>query len=164
MAAFRACEEPEYEFAFADFAWSLQPDSTVVIVNSYFDESYDNHILCLAGYSFTSRNARMLDEEWRKMLIRYRHLPYFRMSLCNAKDRGEPFDKLNDTECIDLAIEAIGLINKFASIGYAITIDKKAFNRIITKRGVVSTPYEFCSWLCLTASRSEMHKRCDVTG
>ncbi len=132
----------------------------VVLVETYFDESYDPKLLCVAGYSFTSRNARLLDGEWRKMLLRYKRLPYFRMSICNASAniRPAPFDRLNDQECVAIATEAIGLINKYASVGYAVTIDQKAFYKRVTKKGLVSTPYEFCSWLCLSAARSEMHK------
>ena len=134
-----------------------------MIVSSYFDESYGaDDILCVAGYSFAARNARQLDGDWRKMLARYKRLPFFRMSLCNM--RFDPFDRLTEQECIDVATDAIGLINKYASYGYAVTVDKKAFNKIITKHGVVSTPYELCVWLCLTAARSEMNKIMRASG
>jgi hypothetical protein len=43
-----------------------EADGIVVIIKSYFDESYDDRLLCVAGYSFTSANAR------HRILRRYR--------------------------------------------------------------------------------------------
>jgi hypothetical protein len=125
----------------------------IVLVKSYFDESYDKELLCVAGYMFTSRQARELDEDWRKMLIRYQRLPYFRMSACNAHEH--PFDRLTDGECIKIATEAIGLINKYASIGFAVTVDQAAFSEVITSKGVFSTSYELCSWLSLVCVKTQ---------
>ena len=134
----------------------------IVIIKSYFDESYDNNSLCIAGYSLTSAKARALDEEWRKMLVRFNRLPFFRMSACNA--RQTPFDRLNEHECVAVATEAIKLINKYAEYGCAVTVDQNAFKRAVTKNGFVSTPYEFCAWLCLIAVTSAMDKRFPTEG
>ena len=137
---------------FADILESVAPDANdlVVLIKSYFDESYDANVLCIAGYSFTSQAARAMDEAWRKMLIRNHRLPYFRMSACNAKQ--DPFDRLTKDECIEVATEAINLINKYAQMGFAVTVDQNAFDKIVTLRGFVSTAYEFCSWIGLTAA------------
>jgi hypothetical protein len=108
----------------------------------------------VAGYSFTSANARKLDEKWKAMLRRF-ELPYFRMSACNANMY--PFDKLSAQQCIDVATEAIGLIKEFALVGYAVTVDQHAFDRIVTRNGFVSTPYEFCALLCLVSAREITH-------
>ena len=137
-------------------ALGAEPGSVFVFIQSFFDESYDNNLLCVAGYSFTSRGARLLDEEWRKMLIRYNKLPFFRMSLCNA--RKPPFDKLSEQECIDVATEAMDLIKKYALCGYAITVDKKVFYKRMIKNKYFGTPYEFCSWIGLIGCRSEIAK------
>jgi len=40
-----------------------------VLLKSYFDESFDDKRLCVAGYSFIPTNASALDREWRKRLI-----------------------------------------------------------------------------------------------
>lgn len=148
-------DQDESVFAGLLGALAPEPDDLVVLFNSYFDESYDAGLLCVAGYSFTSAKARALDAEWRVMLARY-HLPYFRMSACNACQ--EPFDHLTEQQCIAVATEAIGLIHKFAAHGYAVTVDQEAFNKVVTPKGFVSTPYELCAWQCLIAARSETAK------
>ena len=132
-------------------------DDIVVIIKSYFDESYDNDLLCVAGYSFTSAKARLLDDEWRKMLARYGRLPYFRMSACNTNQK--PLDRLTPQQCIDIATEAIRIINQYAGLGYAVTINKKSFREVIGNKGFISTPYELCVWLCLVAVRMEFGPR-----
>ena len=133
-----------------------------MLIKSYFDESYNERLLCVAGYSFTSKNARDLDVEWRKMLARHGRLPYFRMSACNANQY--PFDKMSSTECTDVATEAIRLVNKYAGLGYAITVDKHDFRRVVGGNGFVSTPYEFCAWLCLSAVKMEFGRRFPIGG
>ena len=134
---------------FSEIAASLLGKRDVaVLVQSYFDESGDTDILCVAGYIFQSGKSRKLDIEWRRMLLRYK-LPYFRMSACNQGT--EPFDKLTKNECISVQKEAIALIGAFVVFGAAVTVDQSAFNKIITNKGFVRTPYEFCVWLVLTA-------------
>jgi hypothetical protein len=132
------------------------PSDLVVLIKSFFDESYDDGLLCVAGYSFTGPNARALDADWHKMLLRYKRLPFFRMSACNAHE--PPFDRLTETECIAVATEAIGLISKYAAFGYAATVDQAAFKKIVTRKGFVSTPYELCAWLCLVAAKVKTDK------
>jgi hypothetical protein len=137
------------ESVFSDIAASLLGRRDVaVLVQSYFDESWDEEIICVAGYIFKSGKARKFDTEWRRMLTRYR-LPYFRMSACNQGT--EPFDKLSKDQCVAVQKEAIALVGDFASFGAAVTVDQSAFNKIITNKGFVRTPYEFCVWMVLTA-------------
>jgi hypothetical protein len=152
------------ELVLSDLIMSLASDvgDIIVITHSYFDESYDADVLCVAGYTFTGAGALELDREWRRMLARYGNLPFFRMSACNQ--HRWPFDSLTKTQCIAIATDAIGLINKYALFGHAVTIDQKAFNKTITSKGVVSTPYELCSWLGLTAVRAEISKKWPITG
>lgn len=138
---------------FVELLGSLAPNSGdgVMIIKSYFDESYNDGLMCVAGYSFTSSNARRLDAAWARMLRKY-CLPYFRMSACNSNT--DPFEDLSEAECIAVAKEAISIINRYAHHGYACTVDATAFERIVTKKGFVSTPYEFCVWMILVASKS----------
>lgn len=139
---------------FADFVRTVssEEEDFIVLIKSYFDESYDRDLLCVAGYSFAAPKAREFDKEWGEMLGDYK-LPYFRMSACNAGK--DPFDKLSEAECIAVASDAIKLIGKYAHIGYAVTVNKKDFSKIITPKGFVSTPYEFCAFFCLVAARDE---------
>lgn len=124
-------------------------DDLVVLLQSFFDESYSDSLLCVAGYAFTKPAARKLDRSWGKMLWRYKRLPYFRMSACNAGK--PPFDRLSEQQRIDIATEAIGLIGQHAAFGYAVTVDQAAFRKIVTDKGFVSSPYEACAWFCLLA-------------
>ena len=78
------------------------------------------------------------------------------MSACNANQA--PFDRLTERDCIAVASEAIRLVNKYAAIGYSVTVDQDAFDKIVTKDGFVSTPYELCAWVCLIAARTEIDK------
>jgi len=112
------------ESVFADLLDSVAPAATdlIMLIKSYFDESYNDGLLCVAGYTFTSAKARALDEEWKKMLARYKRLPFFHMSACNTNE--PPFDRLTEAECIAVAI---GLINKYSLFGYAVTVDQRAF-------------------------------------
>jgi hypothetical protein len=119
-----------------------------VLVRSYFDESWDSDVLCVAGYVFKAGKARKLDAEWRRMLSRY-ELPYFRMSACNQGT--EPFDKLTKDECIAVQKKVIAIIGDFAAFGAAVTIDQSAFDKIITNKGFVRTAYELCILMVLTA-------------
>jgi hypothetical protein len=154
----------EADEAFADLlnAVAPAPNDIVVLIRSYFDESWDDDILCVAGYTFTSSNARKFDEAWRRMLWKHGQLPYFRMSACNAGR--EPFDKLDKAARISAQTDAIALICKYASFGKAVTIDQHAYYRIIGNNGVVRSPYEFATWMILTAVLSWMEKRGDVGG
>jgi hypothetical protein len=151
-------EHDDEESVFGSLLETLAPeqDDVVVLIKSFFDESYDNDVLCVAGYIFTSPNARKLDEDWKRMLLRFR-LPFFRMSACNSGTA--PFDHLTKDECIAVQTEAIALIGKYAAYGCAVTVDQKAFWRIIGKDGFVRSPYEFCAWQILTAVLSWMDDR-----
>jgi hypothetical protein len=146
-APLRSLAQPTiFEELLADLA--PRDGDAVVLIKSYFDESFDNNLLCVAGYAFSSAAARALDADWDKMLCRYKRLPYFRMSACNAGQY--PFDRLDKDQCIAIQTEAIGLISRFASMGFAATINIPAFYKIVTKNGFVSSPYEFCVWGCLS--------------
>jgi hypothetical protein len=129
----------------------LSGKDSIVLISAYFDESFNGEVMCVAGYLMTARNARFLDSEWRKMLIRYGNLPYFRMSACNAGSY--PFDKLDGGGCISVATEAIDLIGKYVTAGCAVTVDQAAFYDVVTKKGFVRNPYELAVWICLTASQ-----------
>src|SRR5947207_1756680 len=107
---FAAIVEADSAFGSLLDAMGTSPDDIAVLINCYFDESYDPNLMCVAGYAFRSDKARYLDRHWRSMLRRYR-LPFFRMSACNANQ--PPFDHLSEAECIAVATEAIGLIKQF---------------------------------------------------
>jgi hypothetical protein len=61
-------DDVDEESVFGSLVGSGEND-TVVIISSYFDESYDDDIMCVAGYSFSTRNARLLDDCQRRSKI-----------------------------------------------------------------------------------------------
>jgi hypothetical protein len=162
----RVLPDPEssVESDFGDLldSFAPAPSDLVLLIKAYFDESYDQNLLCVAGYLFTSPLARALDAEWKSMLFKYR-LPYFRMSACNANR--PPFDHLTGDECVEVATHAIRLIHKYAILGFAITVDQAAFHRVITPKGFVSTPYELATWHGLIPVRlwTDEHARASKT-
>src|SRR5580658_6565521 len=117
-APFPACDGDSVFIDLLD-AVAGEPSDVAVLIQSYFDESYDNRILCVSGYIFTGLRVRKLDQAWRRMLWQYKRLPYFRMSACNHGSY--PFDRLTKSECIAVQTRAISLIGKYASYGMAVT-------------------------------------------
>jgi hypothetical protein len=121
----------------------------VALIQAYFDESYgEGGVFCVAGYVFTNLKCKAFDAAWRRMLTRYR-LPYFRMSSCAHKNGA--FANLSREDCAAVERQAIALIGKYASCGFAITVDPADFERVTGQPGVDKTPYEFCVSMCLTA-------------
>ena len=121
----------------------------MAVIEAYFDESYDDTLLCLAGYIFTKTNAKALEKKWRALLRRNKDLPYFRMSACAHGNY--PFDRLTPPERDQVAREAIALIREHAAFGIAITVDEHEFNRRVPDVGkdVHGEAYEFAAWNCL---------------
>jgi hypothetical protein len=58
------------EFDFARLAEVVAPrkDDLVALIETYFDESYNDGIFCVAGYVLTKNRRRSLDKDWRSML------------------------------------------------------------------------------------------------
>jgi hypothetical protein len=127
----------------------------VAMFQAYFDESYNANLLCVAGYMFTKYRVKKFDAGWRKLLKKY-HLPYFRMSACAHGNA--PFDKLSRDYRIEAETKAIELIKEYADHGVAVTINPKDFDRVVIKNNVISSPYEWCMWVCLIAVRSWVQK------
>ena len=115
---------------FLQFVEILAPcaEDLVALVETYFDESYDNKTLCVAGYVFTKLRCRKFTTSWKAMLQKYR-LPYFRMSAC--AHGAKPFDHLSKVQRISVETEAIGLIKKYAHRGIAITANIGDFHHLL---------------------------------
>jgi uncharacterized protein DUF3800 len=115
----------------------------------YFDESYNDRgvqTLCVAGFMFTQRNAIKLTKEWNYLLGLYR-MPYFRMSQC-AHGNG-PFAELTKDKRIELEKKLIGTINRFATAGFATTLNEKEFGGAMTELFPDSGPYSWAVRSCL---------------
>jgi hypothetical protein len=122
---------------------------------AYFDESGDggHPLFCMAGYLMEKSAAARLDAGWIAVLQKY-NLPYFRMSAC--ANGAEPFDKLTMDQRIECEKEVIALIKAHTALGIAVTVDTRAFNRVMPERKFkeIGSPYSLCAKMCLTAVKS----------
>jgi hypothetical protein len=124
----------------------------VALIEAYFDESYGRGgVLCVGGYAFTGRERREFERAWANMLRRW-ELPYFRMSACAHHQR--PFDCLTKQACVEVEKQAIDIIKRYASCGFAVTVDPADFDRIAKGQGLKGEPYEFLAWLAILVVRN----------
>src|SRR3954466_11795718 len=96
----------------------LQGSGYVVqIAHAYFDESGTHaasSVLCVAGYAFQKREARMMAREWSAVLRRY-GVPFFHMADCAHGN--DHFASLARQQRIDLAKSLIDIIKRRAAHG-----------------------------------------------
>ena len=110
----------------------------VALVHAYSDTSSAEDYLVLGSYLFRKSKIAPFERDWRRILRKY-DLPFFRMSACNSG--APPFDKLDESECIDAATMAIKAIKDHAEVGHYVTIRKRDFHEIITPDGVARNPF-----------------------
>jgi uncharacterized protein DUF3800 len=94
----------------------------VQIVHAFFDESgshADSPVLCVAGYAFERREARLLAKEWAAVLRQYR-LPFFHMVDCAHGN--ENFAALSRQQRIKVATSLIGIVKRRAAHGFAVLL------------------------------------------
>src|SRR3954451_317639 len=99
----------------------------VQMVHAYFDESgshSDSPVLCVAGYAFQKREARLLAREWNHVLKRY-GVPFFHMVDCAHGN--EHFTAILKERRIKLATSLIGIVKRRASHGFAVSVDLEAY-------------------------------------
>ena len=118
----------------------------MALLQTYFDESYDDDILCVAGYIFTKLRCHKLARDWKEMLRRF-GLPYFRMSSC-AHGNGV-FGGMSKEDRVLAQTLAMALVQRYASSGVAVTVERSAFDKYMGGDDFIKTPYEFCVWMCL---------------
>ena len=146
--------------SFCDFADGMlfRSGDLALVLQSYFDESISGPVLCVAGYVYTKRDARLLERDWAAMLRRWK-LPYFRMSAC--AHRSEPFNKLTRDQCILVQTKAIGLVKKYAQFGVAVSINEDEYKAAMPStdglpphiKVFIDGAYELCVWLCMQRVR-----------
>jgi Protein of unknown function (DUF3800) len=128
----------------------------VEFVEAYFDESGTDDkspMLCVAGYILEKTAAARMDADWLAVLNKF-NLPYFRMSSC--AHRTGPFKMLSEEDCIEVEKQMIAIIKASASFGVAVTVDTRAFARVMPERNFkeIGSPYSLCAHTCLTAVKS----------
>lgn len=114
-------------------------------IHAFFDESGSHNsspVLCVAGYAFEKREARLFSNEWRRLLRCY-GVPFFHMVDC-AHGSG-PFASLSLRQRIFLQTACIKLIKRRAAHGFAVSVDPTAFHNIMPVWGPAKTPYAFCA-------------------
>lgn len=112
---------------------------------AFFDESGSHSgspLLCVAGYIFSKRNARLMSEEWKANLRRF-GLSFFHMVDCAHGNKG--FSDLNLEKRIAIQTKMIEIIKKRATHGFAVSVDIQAYNELMPSWGPTKTPYAFCA-------------------
>jgi hypothetical protein len=114
-------------------------------VHAFFDESGSHKgaaALCVAGYAFEKRQARLLAKEWRTVLKRF-DLPFFHMVDCAHGSQQSA--SLTKDQRIKLATSLIGIVKNRAAHGFAVSVDVDAFHAVMPSWGPAKTPYAFCA-------------------
>lgn len=103
----------------------------MVIAEAFFDESGtndDDQNLCLGGYVFEGAASVAFEVEWKEMLGRY-GLKYFHMREFRQQGKGV-FKHLSNEERQASLDEGIKTIEKYATCGFAFSIDKDHFGDV----------------------------------
>ena len=98
--------------------------------------------MCVAGYAFEKRSARLLAKEWRTVLARYQ-LPFFHMVDCAHGN--EHFAQLTRQQRIKIATSLIGITKRRAACGFVVSVDLKAYQEVMPDWGPTKSPYAFCA-------------------
>jgi hypothetical protein len=117
----------------------------VQIVHAFFDESGSHKgspALCVAGYAFEMRQARLLAKEWQAVLKRF-DLPFFHMVDCAHGN--QECASLTKDQRIKLATSLIGIVKSRAAHGFAVSVDVDAFHEVMPPWAPAKTPYAFCA-------------------
>lgn len=118
-----------------------------MIFEAYFDESgdisKDPGIFCIAGYFIESKNAKLMDDEWRKVLKDHK-LSHFHMVDC-AHGIGE-FEGISTPERVEIEKKCISLIHKYTMVGFSVV----SYGHDYEKETDV---YSSCAAYCVEAFR-----------
>lgn len=104
----------------------------MTIARAFFDESGtndDEKNLCVAGYVFEGGADEQFDSEWRKMLAKY-GLTYHHMREFGSQDKGV-YQHLSREDRESSRQEAIAIIGRNASCGFAFSIEKASLAEIV---------------------------------
>jgi hypothetical protein len=104
----------------------------MAIAQAFFDESGTHGSeknLCVAGYIFEGKADEQFDSEWRQMLDKY---SLTRHHMREFKSQGEGVYKHLSWEDRETSLqEAIAIIGRYASCGFAFSIDKASLAEIV---------------------------------
>jgi hypothetical protein len=117
----------------------------VQFVHAYFDESGSHAgspVLCVAGYAFQKRDARLLAKDWASVLNQY-NLPFFHMVDCAHGSKS--YAALSKQQRIKIATALIGIVKRHASQGFAVSVDVEAYKELVPSWAPAQSPYAFCA-------------------
>ena len=115
----------------------------MTIARAFFDESGthdDEKNLCVAGYVFEGEADDLFDAEWREMLGKY-GLTYHHMREFGSQDKGV-YQHLLWEDRESSRHEAIAIIRRHASYGFAFSFEKASLDAIV-KDGPWTNAYAF---------------------
>lgn len=104
----------------------------MVIARAFFDESGTHggeKNLCVAGYVFEGGTDEQFDSEWRQMLAKY-GLAYHHMREFRSSGEGV-YKHLSWEDRETSRLEAIAIIRRYASCGFAFSIEKASLAEIV---------------------------------
>ena len=104
----------------------------MVIARAFFDESGthdDEKNLCVAGYVFEGEADHFFDAEWREILAKY-GLPYHHMREFGSQVKGV-YQHLSWEDRERSRLEAIAIIRRHASCGFAFSFEKSSLEAIV---------------------------------
>jgi hypothetical protein len=118
---------------------------SVLMMEAYFDESGTHKaspVVCIAGYLFTTEQARHLNREWADTLADF-GVTIFHASEC-GNGRGE-FQHLLPERRNELTKRIIGIIRRRMEAGFAVTMSETDFHQTPAPTWVKGGPYMICA-------------------
>jgi hypothetical protein len=113
------------------------------MINSYFDESVrNNELLCVAGFSFASEQAKKFIKEWKKLFPIGLHMKEFAHGVGRYKGLYSPEER-------DAMMRtAVKIINSRMTVGFAVSCNIKEMNLYSPKwiHGFKSAYSLCCHW------------------
>lgn len=117
----------------------------MLTIHGYFDESGSHAgspVLCVAGYAFEKREARLLAKEWDAVLREY-GLPFFHMVDCAHGNQA--YSELSMERRIKLQTSLMNIIKRRAAQGFAVSVDPGVYDEVKPSWAPASSAYAFCA-------------------
>jgi len=116
----------------------------------YFDESgthAGSPVVCIAGYLFTSEQARHMNREWAEALARFGLTKFHATDCGNGK---KEFKHLVPQQRIELTKSVIGIVKRRMHIGFAVTMSETDFHQVPPPTWLKGGPYMICAMYALS--------------
>ena len=101
---------------------------SLAVLQAYFDESEQAGIFSVAGFVFAKPQVKKFAREWSALFD-----PYGFAHMTDLHARHEQFDGIDDAEAARLCTQAVKIINKRATYGIAVGVDKNELDPLLPK-------------------------------